>query len=460
MPVVEKIYKVAAGELKIKITYFSTANGVLDFGVINIGELEYGYEDEDQLTFFPNVFRMEFTDFERKNYDILKYSLDNYPAQKFEDTGRVEVFLNGSTYAIYDGYIDQETLTYDEEKRVTSFEAVDFILNLKNITTFNMRSDPLGYPYPGGLPPKLETVPYVLWRIYKNIYPDLPEPMPLPPPLFEQGITNQITKFNKKDYMGIYWKHNWKFTGHNNYTVPGGFSYNSTSADWSTDYFKPVFAFFKYFWEERYEMYTLADLIKQLSKEFGAVIGSTGKNKVFFIKRFPDYGGIKEPLDGAIIAGSLIKTLYLKKITAVKNNNELFGPTKSFVFPENPNRPGYPKNNDDYMEIKTYFGTQPSGALDLTDGWQTSIRLTHTDDNIYKVGKTITDPDFDYIDNPAPWTLQNLTTEYVYRSRQKSRDKYEMELNGIEYDLFKSYSILGPLNSVKALRPMVIKKIF
>lgn len=449
-------YNITVGVLKIKLTYFDINNRELNLGVINIGELEYGYEDEDQLTFFPNIFRIEFTDFDRINYEVLKKSLDRYPLLDYKACGRVEVWLKkfgaANFETIYDGFIDNETLSYDEKSRVTSFEAVDFILDLKNITTYDLRSDP------GMFPPKLENVPYVLWRIYKNIYPEMPEPT-----IPSYGITNQISMFNDElpnmnPYKGIYWKHNWKFTGHNNYSTPTGFSYNETSADWSTDYFKPVFAFFKYFWNERYEMYTLADLIKQLSKEFGAVIGSTVKNKVFFIKRYPDYGSVKEPLDGKIIEGTLSKTLYLRKVASVKNQNELFGTTKSFTFDENPDRPGYPKKKEDNLEIKTYFGTMPSNPIDMTDGWQTSVRLTHTDGNIYKVGRTITDPDFSVYEHPQPWTLQTLITEYVYNSRQKNRDKYEMELMGINYDIFKSYSVKDGFNHAKTLRPMLIKK--
>lgn len=429
MPVLEKIYKVAAGELKIKITYWSTVNGVLDFGVINIGELEYGYEDEDQLTFFPNVFRIEFTDFERKNYAILKYSLDNYPEQKHEDTGRVEVFLNGSSYAVYDGYIDQETLTYDEEKRVTSFEAVDFILELKNITTFDINK---AIGYPAGPPKHLADLPRVLLQIYRKIYPDL-----------RLTFTNSITEFNKPEFNGFYWDHNWKFYAYDS-------SLNEKIATWNNSPLIPIFAFYQYFWDENYEMETLAELIRQLSKEFGALIGSTAKNKVFFTKKYGKFSGVTDALDNNIISGSLNKTLHLKKVQAVKNNNP-GGEVKWGTYQVNPDRAGLPKNKYNNLEMKTYFWSNSifSSNVELFSG--TEIE--------FKVGEGIVDPDLNInINEETRWKIQNLVTYYTHISRIKSRDKFEMELNGIEYDLFKVYPLNIATGGMRYLRPMVIKK--
>lgn len=425
MPVFEKNYKIAAGELKIKITYWSTINGVLDFGIINIGELEYGYEDEDQLTFFPNVFRMEFTDFERKNYAILKYSLDNYPEQKHEDTGRIEVFLNGSTYPLYDGYIDQETLTYDEEKRVTLFEAVDFILELKNITTFDINK---AIGYPAGPPKHLADLPTVLLQIYRKIYPDL-----------RLTFTNSITEFNKPEFNGFYWDHNWKFYAYDS-------SLNEKIATWNNSPLIPIFAFYQYFWDEKYEMETLAELIRQLSKEFGAIIGSTAKNKVFFTKKYGKFTGATNALDNNIISGSLNKTLHLKKVQSVKNNNE-GGTVTQGTYQANPDRAGLPKNKYNNLEMKTYMWTNSISS--------SNVELYTTGSSPYKVGEGIVDADI----NPnTRWKIQNLITYYTYVCRTRSRDKYDMELNGIDYDLFKVYPLNIATGGMRYVRPMVIKK--
>lgn len=436
MPVFEKNYKIAAGELKIKITYWSTVNGVLDFGIINIGELEYGYEDEDQLTFFPNVFRMEFTDFERKNYAILKYSLENYPEQKHEDTGRVEVFLNGSTYPVYDGYIDQETLTYDEEKRVTSFEAVDFILELKNITTFDINKA-MGYIYdPTAWPPQpkhLVDLPTVLLQIYRKIYPDL-----------RLTFTSNIADFNKPEFNGFYWDHNWKFYAYDNSFPP-----REKIATWNNSPLIPIFAFYQHFWDVRYEMETLAELIRQLSKEFGALIGSTAKNKVFFTKKYGKFTGVTNALDKNIISGSLNKTLHLKKVQSVKNNND-GGVVKKGTFQENPDRAGIPKNKYNNLEMKTYLWTNSI--------FSSNVELYTTEPIQYKVGEGIVDPDLNTGTTETKWKIQDLITEYTYTSRKRSRDKFEMELNGIDYDLFKVYPLNIATGGTKNVRPMVIKK--
>jgi len=433
MPVFEKNYKIAAGELKIKITYWSAANGVLDFGIINIGELEYGYEDEDQLTFFPNVFRMEFTDFERKNYAILKYSLDNYPEQKHEDTGRVEVFLNGSTYPIYDGYIDQETLTYDEEKRVTSFEAVDFILELKNITTFDINKA-MGYIYdPTAWPPQhkhLVDLPTVLLHIYRKIYPDL-----------RLAFTSNIADFNKPEFNGFYWDHNWKFHAKN-------ISLDEKPVTWNNSPLIPIFAFYQYFWDERYEMVTLAELVRQLSKEFGALIGSTAKNKVFFTKKYGKFTSVTNALDNNIISGSMNKTLHLKKVQSVKNDNRT-GVTKGTYYP-NPDQLGVPQNKYNTISIKTYLWTDSISS--------SNVELYTTGPTQYKVGEGIVDPDLNTGTTETKWKIQDLITEYTYISRKRSRDKFEMELNGIDYDLFKVYPLNIATGGTRNVRPMVIKK--
>lgn len=459
MPVFEKNYKIAAGELKIKITYWSTVNGVLDFGIINIGELEYGYEDEDQLTFFPNVFRMEFTDFDRKNYAILKYSLDNYPEQKHEDTGRVEVFLNGSIYPIYDGYIDQETLTYDEEKRVTSFEAVDFILELKNITTFNMADNP------NANPPALESIPSVLWKIYRKVYPELPETMTA------ENITNNIATFNSSSFRGIYWDHNWIFKGKRRvFTGPNILTdYYDVyeTADWKYDFFAPRFAFYVSFWNN-YPAGTLAELVKQLGKEFGALIGSTQKNKIFFKKRYFYNQGSYEELDSKIISESFSKTLFLKPAKNVRNNhgflevNEGLG-TLSPGYDKNPNRGSTPANAYNNIDITTYFGTLADSLEGDPQFWNTNVEIKKGSYN-YRVSKSILDPDIvdpeivdpEIVDNNR--RIQELITYYTLKSRERSRDKYEMELYGTDYDLSKSYRLNIATGGTRYLRPMVIKK--
>lgn len=434
MPVLEKIYKVAAGELKIKITYWNPANEVLDFGIINIGELEYGYEDEDQLTFFPNVFRVEFTDFERKNYLILKKSLERYPDLTHEQTGRVQVVLNGKE--IYDGYIEHETLTYDESKRVTSFDAVDFILELKNITTFAMSG-----------PTELIDLPEVLYTIYKQIYPGLSNNAAFNPEIY-----------NGSTYSGIIWDHNWIFRGERR-DLPDVYT------DWRTNCREPIFAFNHHFWGDHgYAMPTLAELVRQLAKEFGAIIGSTEKNKVFFKKRFGAASSANEFLDSNIISGTLSKTLYLRRIQSVRNDNAFLGATPDSetiqgTFVANPSRPLEPLNKNNNLDIRTYFGSTYFPAITTTSNWKTNVQLKKGP-VIYDVGNGIFDPDLHpKIINPRPEKrIQSLTTFYTLKSREKNRDKYEMELNGINYEVYKFYKLNYGGSGVQVLRPMVIKK--
>ncbi|MBP9095512.1 MAG: hypothetical protein KBG21_02825 [Ignavibacteria bacterium] len=421
-----KEYKVAAGWLKFKITY-NSGFGSLNFDVVNIADLEYGYEDDDQLTFYPNVFRLEFTDFERNNYEILKLSLNTYnpPSIYYETIGKVEVILNRGLgdELLYEGYIEPETLSYAEETRITSFDAVDKILQLKNISI----------PFFGD-PTEWHNVPSILYELYKRVFPGL-----------QYNITSDPVVFSSSSFNGIYFDHNWKFQTYA--------AVNGATVIWKDAPEQIYFQFGHKFWGNNYYPYnTAADLLRQFALEFGAMIGSPLKNKVYFKKRFIKRDTVNTiNITDKILGKSFQKLIALKKIQAVINSNQFTGQKiveGSYV--ANPNR-GIPDNLYEVLEMNTNLA-----CLEAPDpGSNVSIFVDDPEYPVYAVvQKDITDVDLD--DNK--YTIQQLITRYTYLSRVNARDKFEMTLSGIDYNIFTHYSLTFPGIPSYVLRPLTIKK--
>lgn len=415
----EKTYNIAAGQVKIRIDYDLTHSVFdLNFDVIDIGKLKYGFEDDDALTFYPNTLELTFEDAERKYYDVLKFSLgefgNNYPLNYLK-YGGVTLWLNGKIK--FKGYIDPLTLEYIDDNRTTSFECIDVSKALRDMSVENVFGD--DYQHNLG---------YLISAIYKKIYPEL------------SYLVYDHPNFSN----GLYFKHDWRFTGYRTGT-------DHITRDWSniSDFILTKFYFSSFgFWGENRPADTYADLIKLLALQFGLIIGTTDYNKVFAVKRFSPYTSSFINLD-ANLKNNFKKYIHLPQIAGVRNTNTwTYLPTVqrriyTAGFVETINSQGDLRYKNIVKEIAT------SIASDTTLlGSFTAISVQEN----YPVYSDIYDPALNIRNHIA-----QLISYWTYLTRIRPKDKIECELYGIDYAMFNFYEITNPGNPTLRFRPMTIE---
>jgi hypothetical protein len=306
MPEFTRQYNTPSGLVEIKITYQPGVSAQLDFDVVEDIELGYGYEDEDQLTFYPNTCRIVFDDFKKTNYDILKLSLGTYANTLPENKmtyGGVEIKLNGATK--FKGYIDELTLNYDEEKLETSFEALDLTMQLRDM---NVDRDKIIWYDDTRILDSVITPMQLMWYgIYKQIWQDFSWQV------YDTSFINTI------GLHGTFIKHDWIFKGIGiypaseaikNWNNPQDFNDTGVLID-STEMFS-----------QNRPCRTWADYIKLIALHYGAIIGTMDYGKVYFIKRFGHQTINPIDVSDKIIDKEFTKKTHLKVLrgTVIKNH--------------------------------------------------------------------------------------------------------------------------------------------
>lgn len=416
----DKTYNVGSDLIRIKLTYeLIYTSHELDMDVLDIGELEYGYEDEDNLTYYPNVFRLEFDDFERKNFYTLKFAFGETPAGNFEAKHSGEIFYNGTK--IFSGYIDKETLQYTEETRTISFELVDYSIQLKQKSVGVSPQD-----WAGGIRDII--------LIYKSIYPGL-----------SMTVTTDFDEYLEPTFNGTYFSHNWIFRGNGTIGVP------EFNVDWaSSTGWDHVNVFRQHLYEQSQNY---AELLKAYSREFGLIIGTDGVNKVNITKRFIKPGSFSsENLTPNIIDYST--SIYLKNVKGVRNipiNNP--DPPNNVIiegsFPTvDGTTYGDPVDSDAVIDIKGILSRQQG----TNNNGVANIRVTQGS-NVQSVLNGIDDPDI----SPRTYRpIERIITRFTYLTRVRPKEKYELDLEGIDYKLYRYYQItMADIPSI-VLRPIQI----
>ena len=414
----DKTYRVGRNDIRVKLKYnliYTTHE--LDMDVLDLGKLEFGYEDEDQLTFYPNVFKLEFDDYERKNYYTLKFALGETPSGNYESNHSGEIYFNGNK--VFAGYIDKKTLKYDESNRHIVFEMVDYTIQLKQKTVAGAPQD-----WAGGIRDIIS--------IYREVYPNL---------LF--NVTQDITEYTGNNFNGAYFKHNWLFRGNGTVGVSNFDVSWADSTGWDHVHI---------FRQRLYENSTVySDLLKNYAREFGMIIGSGGINKIHITKRFINPANIiPRRID------SYLKTytneVWLGNVSGVRNipKNNPDPPTNVCIEGTfetvDGSLNGAPKDRDNVIDLTTILsrqqGTNNSGAANIRVS-QGAIVQT--------VLNGIYDPDL------LPYAyraIERMITRYTYLTRVRPRDKWELDLTGINYYMHEFYSLqLQDIPSV-TLRPL------
>jgi len=414
----DKTYRVGRNEIRVKLNYnliYTTHE--LDMDVLDVGKLEFGYEDEDQLTFYPNVLRLEFNDYERNNYHTLKFAFGETPMGNYESNHSGELYFNGAK--VFEGYIDKISLRYDEEKRHISFEMVDYTILLKQKTVDGAPTD-----WSGGVRDVI--------LIYKQVYPAL-----------NVNVTQDLSVYASNSFNGAYFKHNWVFRGNGTIGVP---SFDVSWAD--PEGWERVLVFR----QKLYQSGTVwSEVIKSYAREFGMIIGSGGINKIYIVKRFIGSSGFSpKRIDGYL--KSFTNQVWLSNVAGVRNipQNNPDPPTNVVIEGTfatiNGTLNGAPKDKDYVIDMRTIL-SRTSG-----DQGNSSIKV-YQSGNTQEVLNGIYDPDL----SPAAYrSIERIITRYTYLSRIRPRDKFELELSGVDYYMHEYYSMeLEGVPSV-ILRPIQI----
>jgi len=423
----DKTYDLKYCDLRLIFKYNAEYLGNFEFDLncISIGELESGYEDDDQLTFYPNVLKLGFEDVNRWNYEYLKQVIESYPDYENYEVTQFELWYNKKgeqSRKVFLGSVDGQSLKYTERKRILEFDLVDITQSLKTKTT-----DLTGV---GGT--DKWAFPYYIHTIYKSIFPDL-----------NYNVTNDINVFKQPNYKGIYFKHNWVFKG----DVSGALKSFENPEQWNDIWFLGNTIL-----NDLNNYSTMTDVLKAIAQQFGLVIGCEEPNKIHVLKRFvkPSWAeSIAIDIKNYLI-NDYTKEIWLKNVIAVRNSITYQGqggspPVTVGDYRPNPNDSTKPKNLDTLLEVTTPFATGNIYGIiyfpnpNMPYGIETADICFDRDINMQS-----------YIE----WVIAEL----YLKAREVARDKFEFELMGTDYSMADYYKLHQEGTPLKIMRPLTIKK--
>lgn len=140
MGVLSKTYKVPAGDLIFLFTYSNIMipDSLDDMDVVNIGELNFGYDNENSidLSIYPTNIDITVDDLSGDNYEKFRSLLEGYSPTypyNFENIFKLEIFLNDTI--IFKGLLDE--LESDNNKWELTLKFVDGINKYKDANIAN-----------------------------------------------------------------------------------------------------------------------------------------------------------------------------------------------------------------------------------------------------------------------------------------------------------------------------------
>jgi len=139
MMLVYKTYSIASGFIEFKLYYEESIAGELTpFEILNIGELNYGYDNENNvdIAIYPSNISFTIDDFNGDNFSILSDIMSSYSATypfNFGEVLTLEILVNGSR--MFKGILDE--LESDSDNFELSLKFVDGVNKLKDINIGN-----------------------------------------------------------------------------------------------------------------------------------------------------------------------------------------------------------------------------------------------------------------------------------------------------------------------------------
>jgi len=417
----DKTYNINNSQIRLYFKYLADYIGSFEFDLkcISLGEIESGYEDDDQLTFYPNVLRLGFIDTARSNYEYLRQICESYPDLQSWEVTQFELWYNETgelAKRVMLGSVDKMSLRYTESTKTLEFEVVDISQELKGLTVDNLT---------GGA----SSLPYYIHTIYKNIFPELP-----------YNLTTDINLFKDPSFRGIYWKHNWKFESYSTHVIK----------DFATNY--EDIKFYQTWDNPLFHKNNYAELLKALAMQFGMVIGCEEPGKIYAYKRFVTSTFAESQAINILpfLLDDYTKELWLPNILAVRNSYPTYNSGDKQVivgdYRANLFDSSKPKNLDSLLEISTDLTTTTAYS-----SWLYMLVNTGTG---FETIEYCIEPDLYNYRQPIEYVIANL---YLY-ARQRSKDKYGFQLRGVNYSMADYYKIKQDGYSTKILRPMTLRK--
>jgi hypothetical protein len=431
MAVFEKIYRIASGDLRIKLIYASEDPFyTLNFENVALTELVNGFEDESETVFYPGSTTLSFTDYKRKNRDVLKYSFARSPQMHYSLAHSGQLWLNG--VPIFDGYIDKDSLRYEEGNRHVTFDLIDKSIELKQL--------PFGYNLPEDWAGGIRDI----YEQFRRIYPSL-----------QFNVTNDVNVFSQSNFNGIFFRHNWRFRG--NPPNPPGTDpviIRSWNMNEDPEGFKNVSIFRKHLTAQAE---TCAGYIKNYADEFFMEIGSPSYNKLSISKRYINPGSVVvRDITGRIIEGSYYEESFIRNVRGVRNiplyDEGSVVYTSGYQL-QNPADPlgSPPANSDDDYDIRSILKTTVTESG--SEGAAT-FRVSKTGQDPQEVLNGIFDPDADTVWKP----IHQIITDLTFKKRRIPRSRFEIEVKGTGYFMGEYYKIQREDLPPVYLKPMEIKR--
>lgn len=425
----EREYQLRTNLFKVRIDYWADESSPfgedknLDFDVINTADFVQGYDDEDNLVFYPNKIKLIFDDLSKRNFNILKESLSQPEADLIPINkviyGGVRIWVNGEN--IFYGYIDSQTFHYVESERELEFEAIDRTTGLKDIAVTRMTEE--GY---------WANIGEIVHKCYAQVMPEL------------SSVVYGHSNFTN----GLYIKHDWIFTGHH-LASGSDIVRNWNNAD-SYDFLNTRFNFDStgIYGENRYAK-TLSDLLRIIALQFGMIIGNATPTKIYMVKRFAGINFTPEVIDDKIQL-DFERAIHLKPLAGVRNKNTWNGErwySSGIVETIDGNITGELKYPQSVKDIQTYIGSYLGAA-----GSGTAIRTAPE----YPVFEGVQDLNISINKRLIPQIL----CDWEYKNRKFGRERFSATLDGTDYSLDKIYRIhsLGIMNRRINYRPIKIAK--
>ena len=139
MTLTYKTYNIATGFIEFKLYYEETIAGALSpFEILSIGQLEYGYDNENNLdiAIYPANISLTIDDFNGDNYAIFTELLSSYSATypfNFDDILTLEILVQGQR--VFKGILDE--LESDSDSLELTLRFVDGVNKLRDINIGN-----------------------------------------------------------------------------------------------------------------------------------------------------------------------------------------------------------------------------------------------------------------------------------------------------------------------------------
>lgn len=455
-----RLYNIPSGALTVKINYFKDDTAAaLNFDVMEDIELEYGYEDEDQLTFYPNKCKLVFGDRIRTNFQVLQKSTGGFDYTTPENKmsyGGVELILDGVTK--FKGYIDELSLEYNGYDFTTSFEVLDLTVQLRNMSVDrNQIIDEKGNMiningYPGNFPGMI--LPLWWYGPFKEIWSDFPCCWNNSNP----ANIYSVDSINSPGLLGNFIRHDWIFHGHDVEPVEDQYRYWSTINDFCLTFFDlDTSGLF----DENRPCRNWIDYLKLIATCFGAIIGVMDYGKVYFIKRFGNNNPNPIDISGQVLDNDLLITGYLPAMRGSVVNNHIngydFSVDRGVV--ERINDTEY-KFIDKVKVLDTYISSymhRDIGGGNFENYTDIYVYINSGQHNFHLPVWSVWDPALG--GEGTAGQIYEILATWQSQVRSKIKNKIEFDAAGINYDMVSIYSVTSPQTNITInFRCMTLKK--